>query len=373
MPRKLLSDICLTASDILHRKVIFDLRSSDIFAFGKSFGRAPPLPYYNGSKGEAFSEIANCKFLIANLICRGYLDKLLFILFMRHIEFLIDEKYEGKKVIAYLRGQAKLSARLVNTLKRTEKGITLNGEHIRTVDMLREGDILAVNIPEDKNEIEPVEYPLDIVFEDNDILVINKPAGLAMHPTHNHQGDTLANAVASYFLSQGRNVAFRAVGRLDKCTSGLVLCALNKYAAARLSGNFEKTYFALVKGEYEGAGTIDTPIYRPDPMKTFRASGENGDTAVTHWQALASDGDTSLMKITLETGRTHQIRVHFSSIGSPLCGDDMYGSTDMRTDRAALHCGILDFVHPVTGESLHFEVPLPEDMQKIVDLMMKDV
>ena len=287
---------------------------------------------------------------------------------MRHIEFIIDESYDGKKVIAYLRGQAKLSARLVNSLKRIEKGITLNGEHIRTVDILHKGDILAVNIPEDSNSIEPVEYPLDIVYEDNDIIVINKPAGLAMHPTHNHQGDTLANAVTAYLVSKGSNTAFRAVGRLDKSTSGLVICALNKYSAASLAGNFEKTYFALVKGYFEGNGTIDRPIYRPDPMKTLRAVGDEGDKAVTHWQCQWSDGDVSLMKITLETGRTHQIRVHFASIGAPLCGDDMYGSDDTRIGRAALHCGILDFIHPVTGEKMHFEVPMPEDMAKIINI-----
>ena len=285
---------------------------------------------------------------------------------MRHIEFFIGEAYDGKKVIAYLRGEAKLSARLVNSLKRIEKGITLNGEHIRTIDLLHEGDILAVNIPEDSNEIEPVEYPLDIVYEDNDIIVINKPAGLAMHPTHNHQGDTLANAAAAYFLGKGQNVAFRAVGRLDKSTSGLVLCALNKYAASRLAGNFNKQYFAVVKGEFSGTGTIDKRIYRPDPMKTLRAAGDKGDVAVTHWKVLWTNGNTSLMKISLETGRTHQIRVHFSSIGSPLCGDDMYGSDDKRIDRAALHCGILDFRHPVTAEKMHFEVPMPDDMIKLI-------
>lgn len=285
---------------------------------------------------------------------------------MRHIEFVIDEKYNGEKVIAYLRGEAKLSARLVNTLKRIENGITLNSEHIRTVDILHTGDILAVNIPDDKNEIEPVEYPIDVVYEDNDILVINKPAGLAMHPTHNHQGDTLANAVAAYLGSKGGNVAFRAVGRLDKSTSGLVLCALNKYSAAKLAGRFEKTYFALAGAELHGNGTINKPIYRPDPMKTLRAVGDEGDEAVTHWTAVATDGTVTLVRVTLETGRTHQIRVHFSSVGAPLCGDDMYGSTDTRTNRAALHCGILDFEHPITGEKMHFEAPVPEDMQKII-------
>ncbi len=285
---------------------------------------------------------------------------------MRYIEFKIDENYNEKKVLHYLRGEAKLSARLVNTLKRTENGITLNGEHIRTIDLLKTGDVLAVNIPDDKNEIEPCEHPLDIVYEDDDILVINKQAGLAMHPTHNHQGDTLANAVAAYLISKNKNSSFRAVGRLDKSTSGLVLCALNKYSAARLSANYKKTYFALVKGKFSGIGTIDKPIYRPDAMKTLRAVGDDGDRAVTHWQAVWSDNETSLLKINLETGRTHQIRVHFSSIGAPLCGDNMYGSTDTRIARAALHCGVLEFIHPVTREKMHFDIDFPEDFYSIL-------
>lgn len=285
---------------------------------------------------------------------------------MRHIEFVIDESYNEKKVNVYLRTCAKFSARLVNSLKRAENGITLNGEHTRTVDILHTGDILAVNIPEDSSEIEPIEYPLDIVYEDDDILLINKPAGLAMHPTHNHQGDTLANAVAAYFRNKNKNVTFRAVGRLDKGTSGLVLVALNKFAASKLSGNFNKIYYAVAGGEYHGSGTVDKPIYRPDPMKTLRAVGETGDAAVTHWESLITDGKHTLLRIRLETGRTHQIRVHFASMGTPLCGDDMYGSTDNRILRAALHCGEIDFIHPVTNDKMHFEVPYPEDFAAII-------
>lgn len=285
---------------------------------------------------------------------------------MRHIEFIINDAYDGKKVIAYLRGEAKLSARLVNSLKRIENGITLNGSHIRTVDILHEGDILAVNIPEDNANIEAIEYPLDIIYEDDDILVINKPAGLAMHPTHNHQGDTLANAVAAYFLNKGKNVTFRAVGRLDKNTSGLVLCALNKLAASKLAGNFHKVYYAVAGGEFYGSGTISKPIYRPDPMKTLRATGETGDYAVTHWESLWTDGEISLLRIHLETGRTHQIRVHFSSVGAPLCGDDMYGSTDTRISRSALHCGEMTLIHPVKGDKMEFKVPFPQDFNNLL-------
>ena len=285
---------------------------------------------------------------------------------LRHIEFVIDERYDGKKVLHYLRGEAKLSARLVGSLKRVENGITLNGMHIRTVDSMKTGDVLAVNIPDDKKNIEPIDYPLDIVYEDNDILVINKPAGLAMHPTHNHQGDTLANAVAAYFKNKCGYVTFRAVGRLDKGTSGLVLCALNKFAASKLSGTFKKTYYAVVKGAYTGSGTIDKPIYRPDAMKTLRAAGEIGDRAVTHWKSLWTNGEDSLLEIHLETGRTHQIRVHFSSMGAPLCGDDMYGSTDQRIPRPALHCGKMTLIHPVTGDFMDFSVPFPEDFASLI-------
>ena len=285
---------------------------------------------------------------------------------MRHIEFVIDERYDLKKVVAYLRGEAKLSARLVNSLKRVENGITLNGSHTRTVDILHTGDVLAVNIPEDNSEIAAIEYPLDVIYEDDDILVINKPAGLAMHPTHNHQGDTLANGVAAYFQKKGKNVAFRAVGRLDKGTSGLVLCALNKLAASKLAGNFKKTYYAIAGSAFFGTGTIDKPIYRPDPMKTLRATGETGDRAVTHWESVWTDGEISLLKIHLETGRTHQIRVHFSSIGAPLCGDDMYGSSDTRIGRGALHCGEMTFVHPITGQCMEFTVPFPDDFKNLL-------
>ncbi len=285
---------------------------------------------------------------------------------MRHIEYIIDEAFDGKKVIAYLRGQARLSSRLVNSLKRTENGITLNGEHIRTIDILKKGDVLAINIPEDTSTVEAADYPLDVIYEDEDVIVINKPAGLAMHPTHNHQGDTLANALAAYFNKKQKNVTFRAVGRLDKSTSGLVLCALNKMAAASLSGKYKKVYHALVEGEFSGCGTIDKPIYRPDPMKTLRAAGKTGDRAITHWEAVWTNGEISLLKIELETGRTHQIRVHFSSIGSSLCGDEMYGSTSKSVGRAALHCSELSFIHPVTQKNIVLNAPFPDDFKKII-------
>lgn len=284
----------------------------------------------------------------------------------RTLHFEIPEHYNGRKVIHFLRGEAGLSSRLTISLKYRADGILLNGEHIRTIDLLKTGDVLTVNLPDETSTVPAVSVvPLDIVYEDEDILVINKPAGLAMHPTHNHQDDSLANCVASY----RPGTVFRAVGRLDKCTSGLVLCAMNQMAAAALSGKYEKEYLALAGAVFEGSGTIDKPIYRPDPMKTLRAVGETGESAVTHWQALATDGRNTLLRIRLETGRTHQIRVHFASLGAPLLGDEMYGSDITPPERAALHCEKLTFVHPVTKQELCFSAPMPQDMQTIADQM----
>lgn len=284
----------------------------------------------------------------------------------RRIDYIIPAEFDGKKVIAYLRGEAKLSSRLIRTLKHYEDGILLNNIHARTVDLLKAGDILSVTLPENESEIEPLEYKLDIVFEDEDLLIINKPALLPMHPTHNHQGDTLANAVIYHLKEQGKGVSFRAVGRLDKGTSGLVVCALNSYCAARLQAKIDKTYFAVVEGEYEGSGTIDRPIYRPDPMKTLRAVGEGGDRAVTHWKALKTDGKRTLLEIKLETGRTHQIRVHFASLGTPLTGDRMYGKECDEITHQALHCGKISFIHPVTGTLTVLECPLPDEMNNLL-------
>ena len=190
-----------------------------------------------------------------------------------------------------------------------------------------------------------------------------------MHPTHNHQGDTLANAVTAYLAGKGKNAAFRAVGRLDKGTSGLVVCALNKLSASKLAGGVQKEYYALVKGELHGEGRVDVPIYRPDPMKTLRAcSYELGvEPAVTNWRVEKNFDGATLLSLRLETGRTHQIRVHMAFSGHPLAGDDMYG--DFMTDigHQLLHCRKCFLTHPVTGENMEFEADFYEDFVKATE------
>ena len=285
----------------------------------------------------------------------------------RKIEYIIDEEYNGRKVKNYLRGKAKISSRLMNSLKTYENGITLNGEHIRTIDILKTGDVLAVNIPDKFSEIEPIEMPLDIIYEDDDFIVINKSPFIAMHPTHNHQGDTLANALTFHLQNEGKPTVFRAVGRLDKGTSGVVICALNSHAAARIPSTAQKEYLAVVSGKTNEKGSIEAPIYRPDPMKTIRCVDERGDYALTHYEKLKGNKKYSLVRVKIETGRTHQIRVHFASLGMPLAGDSLYGEDEFGIGHQLLHCAKVSLIHPVTGEKMTFEAEMPEDMRKFID------
>lgn len=286
----------------------------------------------------------------------------------RKLQYAIPSEYSSKRVLDFLKHLG-FSHRLITKLKQTPDGILLNGEHIRTIDLMCEGDILEINLPTDKKESIsiPVEMPLDIIYEDDDILVLNKPAMLAVHESHNHLGDTLSNAVAFHLKREGKPSVFRAVGRLDKGTSGLMVCALNRYAASRLSGKIKKQYLAIATGIYEGEGTIDTPIYRPDPILTVRTVDERGERAITHWKALKNDDENTLLRVKLETGRTHQIRVHFASLGTPLVGDTMYGTPDERICHQALHCCECRFIHPVKNEEMHFFCDMPDDMKKIIE------
>lgn len=286
---------------------------------------------------------------------------------MRTIRYTVSDEFEEKKLLVFLRSEAGLSLKLVRSLKRVENGLMINESRARTVDVLHAGDTVTVNIPDDKTSSVPCELMPEVVYEDSDILIVNKPALLPIHESHNHQGDTLANSVAGYLQKKGMSCSFRAVGRLDKGTSGLVVCALNPHAAGRLSGKIKKRYLAVACGEFKGSGTIDAPIYRPDPIKTVRTVDERGDTAVTHWKSVKTDGVLTLLSVTLETGRTHQIRVHFSSLGAPLIGDTMYGKPDTRISHQALHCCEVELTHPVTNKKILCTAPMPEDMQSIAD------
>ena len=317
---------------------------------------------------------------------------------MRTLEFIVPSEYDGRKVLHYLRGSAGLSSRLIRNLKMFENGMMLNGVHTRTVDIIHTGDKITVNLPEDEvadtaadiyemptlcstsessddslcasfTFTSLADYGVEILYEDEDLIVVNKPATLAIHPSHNHQGDTLANLIAAYLKTKNRVSVFRAVGRLDKGTSGIVICALNAFAANKLQGNIRKTYYALPSGCYSGSGTVNAPIYRPDPIKTYRTVDDRGDYAVTHWTALKTGEEMSLVRVNLETGRTHQIRVHFAHLGTPLVGDTMYGEPDQRISHQSLHCGEAEFKHPYSGDDIVITANIPNDMQALIDTM----
>ena len=286
---------------------------------------------------------------------------------MRTIDYAVPQGFAGKKLYSFLKGGLHLSSRLIRSLKQCENGLQINGAHARTIDLLRAGDRVTITIPDDAGGAVPGASLPDVVYEDADLLIVNKPALLPIHESHNHQGDTLANCVALYLQKQGRTATFRAVGRLDKGTSGLVVCALNSHAAARLSGQIEKTYLAVATGTYAGSGTIDAPIYRPDPMKTLRTVDPRGSFAVTHWTALDSKNGLTLLEIHLETGRTHQIRVHFASQGTPLFGDRMYGTPSARLAHQALHCSRVRLLHPITGEPVEVTAPPPWSFEELAE------
>ncbi|MCL2495106.1 MAG: RluA family pseudouridine synthase [Oscillospiraceae bacterium] len=294
---------------------------------------------------------------------------------MTELTFIVAPGEDDRLIKTILRARG-VSVRLTNQLKRVPGGMRLNGGAVaRTIDPVKAGDVLTLRIPEDAETLEAIDFPLDIVYEDGDLLVVDKPPTLPMHPSHNHQGDTLANAVAAHLAKKGAQAAFRAAGRLDKGTSGLVVCCLHSYAASRLNGRVEKIYFALAHGEYHGAGTFKNVLYRPFAHRTLRACRDYDDprapgdeTAVTHWEALGYREGISLLRVRLETGRTHQIRAHFAHHGTPLLGDDYYGAPPREEPGHFLHCGAVKFIHPVTGEDMQLETALPERFVKMTKL-----
>ena len=259
-----------------------------------------------------------------------------------------------------------------------EDTIRLNGQQVYMNTRLKEGDLLTVNIRENEvsEKIPPVELPMDIVYEDEDLLVVNKPADMPIHPSMKNYYNTLGNALAWYFAQQGKPFVYRCVNRLDRDTTGLTIIAKHfvscsiLYDAVR-DRRIERTYTAIVEGEdLPDEGVVDKPLGRAAESVVERVVDyEHGDRAVTHYQVLRRGKGLSLLQLQLETGRTHQIRVHMKSEGHPLIGDWLYNPSDKHMSRQALHAGRLSFPHPMTGEWMTFEAPVPADMQAVIDLM----
>ncbi len=286
---------------------------------------------------------------------------------MRQLTFIVPPECDGSTVGRFLRGRCAVSARMVTKLKQVSDGIQLNGEHIRTIDNVSVGDTITLNIPNDVRPAQPVALSISVVYEDDDVIILDKPANMPVHPTHGHNDDTLANAYAHHLGQKGEAAAFRPLNRLDKDTTGLVVVCKHAHSAAVLTGHVEKIYYAICEGILTGSGVIDAPIRRREGAGIRREIGEGGQRAVTHWQAVCSVNGMTLLSIRLETGRTHQIRTHFADyMHMPLVGDDMYGGSRERMGRQALHCGEAAFEHPITGERMRFSSELPEDMRALL-------
>ena len=263
----------------------------------------------------------------------------------------------------YLRGRCGVSARLLKKLKHREGGLTCNGGFIRSIDPVRKGDIIVLDIGEESKAVPNPALRADIAYEDENIIVFDKPADMPVHQSARHRDDTLAN----YFAHLYPELTFRSVNRLDKDTSGLCVIAKDAHTANLMQGRCGKVYYACVHGTPEISGTIDAPIARERESIITRCVREDGQRSFTHYRRIASNGRYSLMEIRLETGRTHQIRVHFAHIGHPLAGDDLYGGSLDDIGRQALHCGQITFTHPFTGEEVTVTSELPEDMSALID------
>mgnify|MGYP004513578969 FL=1 len=282
---------------------------------------------------------------------------------MREIIFKIDDKNSGLMIRDFLRNFG-VSSALLTKLKQDENGIKLNGKFAKAIEVLKSGDNLTVNIKNSGKMPEKFECEnVKVAYNDEDILVLNKPPLMPVHESRNHRGDTLANVAACYMES---DCAFRAIYRLDRDTSGLVLIAKNELAASKLAGKIKKDYYAVVSGKFEGEGTIDLPIRRVQESIIERGVFDDGERAVTHYEAIKTDGENTLLKLNLETGRTHQIRVHFSHLGAPLLGDTLYGGSCEKINRQALHCKTIYFTHPITHEKITVDSDFPKDFKGLI-------
>ena len=280
--------------------------------------------------------------------------------------FPVPPEWDNATMQSFLRQHCGLSWRMVVKLKRVEGGMTADGVPLRSIDRLRAGQTVRVQMPEDTVRIEGADMPLSVVYEDEHLLVIDKPPYLAVHPSAGKPEPTLANAVVGYFERKGTPLSFRPVNRLDRNTSGLLLAAKSPHVAYALAQKPQKEYLAVVLGALTGSGTVDQPIRVKEGCCITREVGEGGKPSVTHWESLGTDGEISLVRLVLETGRTHQIRVHMAWLGYPLAGDTMYGTDETYLPRHGLHCAHMTLIHPVTGEPMAFAAPLPEDMRQLL-------
>lgn len=296
---------------------------------------------------------------------------------MSILEKQVDNIEKGTKIREYLKVELGLSTRLIRSAS-LDKRIFVNGEVVKMNRVLNLGEVIKIDLAKDESQdIAPEKMDIDIVYEDEDILVVNKKPFMVVHPTKSYQSGTLANGVIYYFMESGQNCIVRLVSRLDMNTSGLIIIAKNQFSHGMLSkemseNKVEKKYLALIHGIMkEKQGTIDLPIYKPEGIENGirRVIDERGQRSITHYKVVEEYDESSLVECKLETGRTHQIRVHLSHLGHPIYGDTLYGYGDEVGDlikRQALHAYGLDFKSPRSGEVLSLRANLPDDMNELI-------
>ncbi len=297
--------------------------------------------------------------------------------------------FEGEEPITageIMRDKMLLSSREMSRCKQFDDGVMVvksdgdssKAEPRRLIDSVNPGETLLVRLYEDNDnagDIVPTEGNLDIVYEDEDLIVINKEGDVVVHPSYAHYKDSMSNFLAGYYEKTGQRHVIRTVGRLDRETSGLVIFAKNRHSAALLSKQKEnmsrrKEYLALCYGVFEEKeGTVNKPIRRRPDERMIREVHPEGKEAITHYRVEKQFKDYALVRLVLDTGRTHQIRVHMAYLGHPLLGDNFYGKDNPDNKgllRAALHAGYIEFDQPITGEKIKLESRMPDDMNKLI-------
>ncbi len=295
----------------------------------------------------------------------------------RVFTYIASPETSGITIEQFLRRKG-YSRHILTHLKQTENGICKNGIWAYANQRMKPGDCLTVTLLEEKSSenIVPVPMPLSIVYEDADLMILNKPADTPIHPSVNNYENTLANGISWYFYAQGIPFVYRCINRLDRDTTGLLILAKHMYSAALLSKmaanrEIHREYLAIASGLLPVSGVIDAPISRKNGSAIERCVDFScGEQAITHFQREAFKDDCSLVRLKLETGRTHQIRVHMKYLGHPLIGDFLYCADypeqQKRMQRQALHSHHLQFLHPITGKEMSFTAPLPPDMEWIL-------
>jgi 23S rRNA pseudouridine1911/1915/1917 synthase len=289
------------------------------------------------------------------------------------LQYIIKNKDKEKTINQIIQNNFKLSTRLFYKLVRNKK-ILLNNTIVDTRGFADCGDVITIdlNYEEDNSNIVATQMELEILYEDDGMLILNKPAGVPVHPSMSHYENSLSNGVKFYFDTIGLHKKLRPVNRLDLDTSGIIIFAKNEFIQEHLirqmmDGTFKKEYLAVVCGHFDNKqGTIDAPIARKENSIIERCVSEDGKKAITQYEVLQEFENLSLVKCKLLTGRTHQIRVHMAYIGHPLLGDTMYGKPSNLINRQALHSFKISFIHPVTYKPFELHCDLPSDIKKII-------